>query len=215
MKVEIWSDVVCPWCFIGKRRFDKAVEQLRLDGITEPITVEFKAFQLDPTAPTGKPTPVIDAYAKKFGGQERAAQILNHVTKVAAEDGITFNMDIALRANTILAHRALHWVLVQAGAESQVVFKERLLAAYFTEGLDVGDLSVISQCASECGHDADALISYLEAGGGIEEVRHDLEGAMAREITAVPTFVIDDKYMVPGAQDSQFFINALKKILSR
>lgn len=215
MKVEIWSDVVCPWCFIGKRRFDKAVEQLRLDGITEPITVEFKAFQLDPTAPTGKPTPVIDAYAKKFGGQERATQILNHVTNVAAEDGITFNMDIALRANTILAHRALHWVLEQSGPEGQVAFKERLLSAYFTEGLDVGDISVIAQCASECGHDATALITWLEAGGGIDEVRQDLEGAMAREITAVPTFVIDDKYMVPGAQDAQFFVNAFKKILSR
>lgn len=215
MKVEIWSDVVCPWCFIGKRRFDKAVEELRTEGITEPIDVVFKAFQLDPTAPIGAPTPVVDAYAKKFGGQERATQILQHVTNVAAEDGITFNMDIALRANTILAHRALHWVLDLHGAEQQVRFKERLLSAYFTEGLDVGNTTTIAQCATECGFDADALLLWLEQGGGLDSVKEDLEGAMAREITAVPTFVIDDMYMVPGAQDSQFFVNALRKILSR
>ena len=102
---------MCPWCYIGKRRFEKAVAVLREKGVTEPIEVTYRAYQLDPTAPTGAGTPVRDAYAKKFGGRERAEQILGHVTKVASADGIEFRMDIALRANTLLAHRALHFAL--------------------------------------------------------------------------------------------------------
>jgi predicted DsbA family dithiol-disulfide isomerase len=215
MQVEIWSDVVCPWCFIGKVRFDKAVTILREKGITEPIDVVFRAYQLDPTAPIGAPTPVEDAYAKKFGGRERAQQILQHVTNVAAEDGIQFNMDIALRANTIQCHRALHWALTTLGAESQIKLKERLLKAYFTDGLDVGDTEVIVQCAGECGFDAHALNEWLIAGNGINEVQADLQGAAMREITAVPSFVINDQFLIPGAQDPEVFVNVIEKILSR
>lgn len=215
VRVEIWSDVVCPWCFIGKRRFDNAVAQLREKGVTEPIEVVFKAYQLDPTAPVGSPTPVVDAYAKKFGGRERAEQILQHVTSVAAGDDITFNMDIALRANTILCHRALHWVLENHGAEAQVTFKENLLSAYFTEGLDVGDLEVVLQRAISLGHDGEALRSWLEAGGGLAEVENDIKGAYEREVTGVPAFFIDDKYFIPGAQETDVFVKVLERILSQ
>lgn len=214
VRVEIWSDVVCPWCFIGKRRFDNAVAQLREKGVTEPIEIVFKAYQLDPTAPVGAPTPVVDAYAKKFGGRERAVQILQHVTSVAAGDDITFNMDIALRANTILCHRALHWVLEQHGADAQAVFKESLLNAYFTEGLDVGNVDVVLQRASTLGYDAAALRSWLEAGGGINEVEADIQGAYEREITGVPAFFIDDKYFIPGAQETDVFVKVLERILT-
>lgn len=215
MRVEIWSDVVCPWCFIGKVRFDKAVESLRAKGIEEPIDIVFRAYQLDPTAPTGTSTPVVDAYAKKFGGRERAEQILNHVTQVAASDGIEFNMDIALRANTINCHRSLHWALATYGADSQIAFKVRLLRAYFTEGLDVGDIAVIARCANECELDGNALTLWLEAGHGIDEVRADIEGAAMRDITAVPSFVINDQFMIPGAQDPEVFVNVLERILQK
>lgn len=215
MRVEIWSDVVCPWCFIGKVRFDKAVEILRAKGIDEPIDIVFRAYQLDPTAPTGTATPVVDAYAKKFGGRERAEQILAHVTQVAASDGIEFNMDIALRANTINCHRALHWALTTYGADSQIRFKHQLLRAYFTEGLDVGDAAVIARCATEANLDGAELITWLEAGHGIEEVRADIEGAAMRDISAVPSFVINDQFMIPGAQDPEVFVNVLERILQR
>lgn len=215
VRVEIWSDVVCPWCFIGKRRFDNAVAQLREKGVTEPIEIVFKAYQLDPTAPVGSPTPVVEAYAKKFGGRERAEQILQHVTSVAAGDGITFNMDIALRANTILCHRALHWVLENHGAEAQAAFKENLLSAYFTEGLDVGDLSTVLSRASAMGYDSHVLKDWLENGGGIEEVQSDIEGAYEREVTGVPAFFIDDKYFIPGAQETDVFVKVLERILSQ
>ncbi|MBU3748738.1 MAG: AMP-binding protein, partial [Burkholderiaceae bacterium] len=85
MKVEIWSDVVCPWCFIGKRRFDKAIATLRERGVTTPIEVVYRSYQLDPGAPVGDPVPAVDGYAKKFGGRERAEQIIGHVTRVAAQ----------------------------------------------------------------------------------------------------------------------------------
>lgn len=215
MRVEIWSDVVCPWCYIGKRRFEKAVAVLREKGVTEPIEVTYRAYQLDPTAPAGASTPVRDAYAKKFGGRERAEQILGHVTKVAAADGIEFRMDIALRANTVLAHRALHRALETGGPALQESLKERLLRAYFTEGLDVGDAATVARCAGEVGMDADDLAAWLDGDGGKAEVVADLRGAMDREISAVPTFVIDDRFMVPGAQDVDVFVNVLERVLAK
>lgn len=215
MRVEIWSDVVCPWCYIGKRRFEKAVAVLREKGVTEPIEVTYRAYQLDPTAPAGASTPVRDAYAKKFGGRERAEQILGHVTKVAAADGIEFRMDIALRANTVLAHRALHRALETGGPGLQDSLKERLLRAYFTEGLDVGDAATVARCAGEVGMDADDLAAWLDGDGGKAEVVADLRGAMDREISAVPTFVIDDRFMVPGAQDVDVFVNVLERVLAK
>ena len=215
MRVEIWSDVVCPWCFIGKRRFEKAIEAIRSKGHTEPIDIVYRAFQLDPTAPVGAPTPVVDAYAKKFGGQERAEQILNHVTKVAAEDDIEFKMNIALRANTIQAHRALHWTLINHGPVVQGQYKETLLLAYFTNGLDVGDSDVLAECASSIGLDGRALRSWLDTGEGMAEVLEDFEAAQARDIMAVPSFVIDNRFLIPGAQDVDVFVNVLERALAK
>ena len=215
VNVEIWSDVVCPWCFIGKRRFEAAVARLREKGVTEPINVVFRAYQLDPTAPVGAPTPVVDAYAKKFGGTERAIQILNHVTKVAAGDNIEFNMDIALRANTILCHRALHWALVTYGATQQNDLKEALLRAYFTDGKDVGNIAIVLECATEVGLDATHLEIFLNSNEGLQEVQQDFQTAIDMEISGVPCFVIDGRYMIPGAQDVDVFEQVLERVLSK
>ena len=175
----------------------------------------FKAYQLDPSAPVGQPTPVVEGYAKKFGGRERAEQILNHVTSVAAADDIEFNMDIALRANTILAHRALHWALEHHGAVTQAIFKERLMKAYFTDGLDVGNADVIAQCANEINLDGKTIRAWLDTNEGFDAVQEDLQGAAMREITAVPSFVIDDRFLIPGAQDVDVFVNVLERALTR
>ena len=218
VRVDVWSDVVCPWCFIGKRRFDRAVAILREKGVTAPIEVVYRAYQLDPTAPVADPTPVPDAYAKKFGGRDRAEQILAHVTGIAAAEGIEFRMHEALRANTTLAHRALHWslaVATGAGPDAQARLKESLLSAYFTEGRDVGDADVIARCADRAGLDGSALRTWLDGDGGKLEVVSDLRGAMDREITGVPAFVIDDAFLVPGAQDTETFVNVIERILAR
>lgn len=206
---------MCPWCYIGKRRFEKAVRALRAKGIEEPIDVVWRSYQLDPTAPAGSTTPAVDAYARKFGGRERAEQIIGHVSGVAAGDGIEFRMDRALRANTVLCHRALHWALTAHGEPAQGELKERLLKAYFTDGLDVGDADVIASCASELGLDGPALRAWLDTDGGKAEVVSDFEAAIKLEISGVPAFLIDGRYMVPGAQDVDVFVNVLERVLSR
>lgn len=215
MKVEIWSDVVCPWCYIGKRKFDRAVEMLRDKGITEPIDVTFRAYQLDPSAAPGATMPAIEGYARKFGGEERAQQIITHVTKAAAETGIEFRMDKALRANTMLAHRAIHFALTHHGSEVHHAVKERLMKAYFTDGLNVGDPDVVANCAAECGVDRESLRNWLDSSDGTDDVRADIEGAMMREISGVPAFVIDDQFLVPGAQEPETFVTIFEKVLAR
>ena len=127
VKVDIWSDVVCPWCYIGKRRFEAALR--RFPGAAD-VTVTFRAFQLDPSAPPGAATPVREVYERKFGPGQ-ADQIIDRVTAMAADEGLTFHMDRAVRANTLLAHRLL-WLAEQRGVQEAV--KERLLRAYFGDG---------------------------------------------------------------------------------
>lgn len=191
------------------------MERLRAKGITEHIEVVYRSYQLDPGAPVSDTTPAVDAYAKKFGGQERAAQIINHVTSIAAQDGITFNMNIARRANTILAHRVLHWVLITHGNEAQACAKESFLAAYFTHGSDISQFDTLRQALDSIEIDTAGLDEWLLGGGGETEFLNDLRDAQAREITAVPSFVINDQFIIPGAQDVEVFEQILTKMLSR
>jgi len=209
VEVEIWSDVVCPWCYIGKRRFEAAVSELA--GEID-VAVRFRPFQLDPTASPGKSGPVLDAYAKKFGGPERAHEIIDHVTSVAADSGIQFQMDRALRANTLLAHRLL-WVARATG--QQVAMKERLLQAYFIDGLDIGDPETLAACAAEIGLDRDRILAFLESDAGRDEIRREMQDAAEMEIAAVPTFVFDCKWMVPGAQDPDTFAQVLRTVVAK
>lgn len=209
LTVEIWSDVVCPWCYIGKRRFETAAEQLR-DEVD--LQVVYRPYQLDPTASPGKSQPVIEAYAKKFGGHERATQIIDHVSEVAAGEGLSFHMDKALRANTLLAHRLL---FLTEGTDQQYELKERLLKAYFVDGLDIGDPETLADCAAEVGMPREAVRAFLDSNDGIAEVQAMLRTAAEAEITAVPTFVFDGRWSVPGAQDPETFVNVIRRLLQR
>jgi predicted DsbA family dithiol-disulfide isomerase len=209
LTVEIWSDVVCPWCYIGKRRFEAAAAELSEEVDLEVV---FRPYQLDPAAAAGSSSPVIDAYAKKFGGAERAAQIIDHVTTVAAGEGLEFHMDRALRANTLLAHRLL---LLAERAGLQHALKERLLKAYFCDGLDIGDREQLAACAAEVGMDRSAARAYLDGDEGEADVQALLRMAAEAEITAVPTFVLDGRWAVPGAQDAQTFVTVIRRLLQR
>jgi predicted DsbA family dithiol-disulfide isomerase len=209
VSVEIWSDVVCPWCYIGKRRFEKVVEQLH-DEVQ--FQVVYRAYQLDPTASPGTATPVVEAYAKKFGGPERAEQIIGHVTTIAAEEGLEFHLERALRANTRLAHRLL-WLAEATG--QQAALKERLLRAYFVDGLDVGDPDVLADCAAEVDMPRERVRAFLDSDDGVDEVRAQLEFAAQAEITAVPTFVLDGKWAIPGAQDPDTFVQVVRRLLAK
>lgn len=214
--VDIFSDVVCPWCYIGKRRFEAGLAEATADGdLGVDFQIVFKPYQLDPTAAPGTAGPVIDAYARKFGGPDKAAQIIDHVTRTAAEDGLEFRMDRALRANTLLAHRLIWWATRPESPVTQDAMKERLLQAYFMDGTDVGDPEALADCAAEIGADRAEVVDFLESSEGTVEVAAELEHARDNGITAVPTYVFNDQWAVPGAQDSATFAKVLRKMAER
>ena len=213
MQVEIWSDVVCPWCYIGKRRFETALERVSSRRDTSSIEVVYRPYQLDATARQGQSQPVIEAYAKKFGGLERATEMIDRVTSVAAADGIEFRMDRALRANTLLAHRLLWFAETAHGPDRQIALKQRLLEAYFTDGLDIGSADVLADCAADVGIDRDEAAAFLAGDRGHGEVMEALATAAANGITAVPTFVFNGQWALPGAQDVELFERVIDKML--
>lgn len=213
MKVAIYSDVVCPWCSIGKARFEKALAQLPGE-VRNAISYEWRPYQLDPTAPA-TPTPVIDGYARKFGGPERAREIIDHVTRTAAADGITFNMDIAQRANTLDAHRLLWMALEDHGASTQDAVNQKLFAAYFEEGRNIADQVTLVAIAEGAGMDADRVAADLTGSRGRGEVLQELKEAADMGITAVPTFVIDGEWSIPGAQEPETFLRVFERLMAR
>lgn len=209
IRVEVWSDVVCPWCYIGKRRFERALREL--DGELE-IDVSYRPYQLDPTASLGKAEPVFNAYAKKFGGEDQAHKMIERVTSAAAEDGIEFRLDRALRSNTLLAHRLI-WLADQADSPvSQESIKERLLHAYFIDGLNIGDPEVLAECAAEVGFDREQVVAFLDSERGRAEVREQISQAAEMGVTAVPTYVVDGRWAIPGAQDTETFVRVLRQL---
>jgi predicted DsbA family dithiol-disulfide isomerase len=212
IQVEIWSDVVCPWCYIGKRRFERAVEQITGDV---DVATRYRAYQLDPTASPGRTMPVAEAYARKFGGPERAQAMIDRVTEVAAAEGLEFRLDRAQRANTLLAHRLI-WRAAQPDSPvGQAVLKERLLRAYFHDGLDIGDPVTLAECAADVGIDRASTLALLDSDTGRDEVADELRAAADAGITAVPTYVINGVWAVPGAQDSDTFVTVLRRVSER
>jgi predicted DsbA family dithiol-disulfide isomerase len=214
--VEVWSDVVCPWCYIGKRRFETAVDRLAHDaGFGHDIEVVYRPFQLDPTAAPGTTMPAAEAYARKFGGPERAAAIIDDITAVAAAEGLEFHLERAQRVNTRDAHRALWYALANGSPGAQAALKERLLAAYFTEGRNVADHEVLAVEAGRAGLDPDDVTRMLESEDGTADVTAALSVAAEAGITAVPTYVIDGRWSIPGAQDPDVFVQVLRRLADR
>lgn len=208
VRIDVWSDIVCPWCYIGKRRLEAAIELARDSHPDLEIELRYHAFQLDPKAPVGEDQLVLEVYEKKFGGVEQARQLIDHVTAEAAAEGLEFRLDIAKRSNTILGHRVLSYALEQ---DRQLDLKERLLSAYFTEGTAIGDLDVLLGLAADVDLDPEDLRIWLDNGGGETAVAEDLRLAADNEITAVPTFVFNQAYAVPGALDP----TALARVITR
>ena len=209
MRVEIWSDVVCPWCYIGKRRFEQALAGY---DHADQVDIVFRPYQLDPSAAPGSTMPVREAYARKFGGWERADQIIDHLTGVAAGDGLEFHLERAQRANTMLAHRLL-WAAEHSGTPGhQTDLKERLLQAYFVDGGNVADPDTLAELALAAGLAPDTVDAVLHGDHGLAEVRAQLDEAHDLGITAVPTFVFDGRWTVPGAQDPEVFLTVLRRV---
>jgi predicted DsbA family dithiol-disulfide isomerase len=215
MKVEIWSDVVCPWCYIGKRRFEAA-----LAGFphSDQVEVEWKAFELDPTiesAPAGTvvgPRDQATRLAEKYGTDVDSAQrMVDNVVAQAAADGLEYRLDRAIPANTVDAHQVIHLAGLR-GVQDAV--NERLLRAYFTEGEAVGDRGTLVRLAAEAGLDADEVRGALDEGRYVGAVRADEAEAQALGIRGVPFFVVDRRYGVSGAQPAEVLRQVLDKAWS-
>ena len=192
------------------RRGDRDARR-RPDFDTE-IEVVYRPFQLDPNAPPGTTMPVAEAYARKFGGPERAAAIIANITAIAADEGLDFHLDRAQRANTRDAHRLLWYAETSGPPGAQDALKERLLAAYFVEGRNVGDPDVLVEVAAGAGLDTEGVRALLDGDAGQAEVAEALAYAAEAGITAVPTYVIDRRWSIPGAQDPAVFVQVLQRM---
>lgn len=206
MDIQVWSDVVCPWCYIGKKRLEKA-----LADFPGEVTVTFRAYQLDPS-PVPAPVRTKDAMAAKFGGPARAEQMFAHVASIAAGDGLRLDFDRAIAANTFEAHRLIAWA---AGQGRQADLLDALQRVHFTEGVDLGSRPALAAVAGSIGLDAMAAQAFLESPAGTDAVNTDLAEARELGITSVPTFVIDGKYAIQGAQESATIRSALEEITRR
>jgi predicted DsbA family dithiol-disulfide isomerase len=201
MRIDIWSDVVCPWCAIGMARFERALDQF--DG---EVSIRLHPFQLDPEAPIPG-VPARERYAKKFG--DEAPAILERVTAAANDEGLRFDFDRALTANTFDAHRAMAFARA-SGKDREL--EQALFVAYFTDGRDVSDRGTLIEIASVLGLDGNALAAHLAGNAGVDELRRELEDSFERGITAVPTFVFEEEFAVPGAVDTTTFLRMLEQM---
>ena len=210
MKVDIWSDVVCPWCYIGKRRFEQA---LRGFEHADAVTVAWHAFELDPSAPVvhGE-TDYVARLAGKYGmTYERAREMVDGMTATAKAAGLDFDFAIARAGNTFDAHRVLH-LARRRGVQDAV--KERFLRATFTEGRAIADRETLIELAVDAGLDGDEVAEVLRTDAGAREVRTDEAQARQLGITGVPFFVIDERYGVSGAQTPEVLTSALEQAWS-
>ena len=205
LKVDIWSDIACPWCYIGKRKFELAVEQFTADG--REVEVEFHSFELAPDTPVDFEGSEIDfLVANKGMPADQVEQMLSQVSSIASSVGLNYNFDRVQHTNTVRAHQALH---LAKSKGLQVELKERLLKAYFEEGRHVGRAEDLADLAAEVGLDRDEVLTALESEEFLPDVRADIAQARTYGISGVPFFVLDGKYGVSGAQDPQAFVQAL------
>src|SRR5690625_264044 len=204
MKIDIWSDFVCPWCYIGKRRLEAAVKEF--DGEVE---LRWHSFQLDPSAPKKGDPDLVGSLAKKYGmSRERAQAMTNQVTTTGAAEGLEINFDKAVTGNTFDAHRLFH-LAKEKGLQPEM--KERLMAAYFTEGRDVADAETLVELALEVGLEEDDVRATLSSDSYEQDVRADINQARQIGVTGVPFFLINGKYGIPGAQPPEVILQALQQ----
>ncbi len=203
--MEIWSDVVCPWCYVGTRRFERAVEETGLD-----VEVVYRSFELDPRVPKGADGPLlVDYLERKFGDASRVRAAHARLADAGAELDIDFRWSGMRRSNTFDAHRLLAWALHRAGAEAQRALKRALLRAYFTDNLDVADHRVLVELAVEAGLDREAAAALLASDDEADFVRAEREEAHGNGINAVPTFIVEGQWMLQGALDTEQWVKAL------
>ena len=208
MLVEIYSDIVCPWCYIGQHQFAEALER---SPYGDEIETTWRAFQLDPRAPA-EPTSLFSAYAKKFGGEAQAEAIISRITGAAEGVGLEMRLDHALRVNTFDAHR-LVWSAHET--DLQWSLERRLMEAYFVEGRNVADHSTLIDIAEEVGLDPIEVERFLDSPAGGAEVLAEIAQAAERDVLAVPNFFFAGQVGIPGAQDVETFERIIDRAMQR
>jgi predicted DsbA family dithiol-disulfide isomerase len=204
VRVEVWSDVVCPWCYVGKRRLESALE--RFDRRDE-VEVVWRSFELDPAAPRERESSAAEHLARKYGmSAEQVAASWARLTAVADAEGLEFHHDRARGGSTFDAHRLIH-LGAEHGLQDEV--KERLLRGYFTESLPIGAPEVLERLGVEAGLPPHEIAEVLATDRFADAVREDERRARLLGIAGVPFFAIDDRYGVSGAQSADLLLEAL------
>ena len=212
IKIDIWSDIACPWCYIGKRKFENgAAAFARKTGEDAPdVVIEYHSYELSPDTPVDFDGSEIDFLATHKGlPAEQVTQMLDRVSGIAGETGLDYNFDTLKHTNTVKAHQLLHYAKAHG---KQIEAKERLLKAYFTEGKHVGRVADLADLAAEIGLDRDDVVRALEADEYLAAVRADQALGQEYGIQGVPFFVIDGKYGVSGAQEAETFAGVLDQV---
>jgi len=206
MKVEIWSDVMCPFCYIGKRRFEDALQQF---GSKNQVEVEWKSFQLNPDMKTDPSVNISQYLADVKGWTLDYAQQMNaNITQMAAEVGLTYDFDRAIVANSFNAHRFSHFAKQHGLGDAA---EEQLFKAYFTLGKNTEDIETLADLGQEIGLNRDEVIAMLNTTQYADDVKHDIAEAQQLGIRGVPFFVMNNKYAVSGAQVVPVFTQTLEK----
>jgi predicted DsbA family dithiol-disulfide isomerase len=207
MKVEIWSDIVCPFCYIGKRKFEKALETF---DAKEQVEIEWRSFQLDPEMDNVEGKSIHAYLAERKGcSLEEATQMNETMANMAKEVGLEYNFDNAIINNTLNAHRVIHFAKTK-GLQSEM--KERLFHAYYTEGKDIADVLTLAQLANELGLDSNEIKAMLSTDTFVNEVQLDQYYAQQVGARGVPFFVFNNKYAVSGAQPTGVFKEVIEKV---
>lgn len=208
LTIEIVSDVVCPWCFIGKRRLETALAMVRRDIPDFTCQTIWRPFFLNPdTPPAGEP--YLPFLVNKFGSREKVEELFDRVREAGRAYGIDYAFEkIALRANTLKAHRLLHWAQAKGNADALI---ERLFAAQFQRGEAVGDPETLVKIATECGYDAKEVAAYLASDRDADIVRQRESEARQMGITMIPTFILAGKQIIVGAEDPAILAEGIRR----
>jgi predicted DsbA family dithiol-disulfide isomerase len=205
MTIDVYADIACPWCYVGRARLKQALEQ-RADL---DVTLRWRPFQLQPDMPpAGRDFRTV--LAQKFGGWDRARRLFDRIRELGSEMDLTFDFDaIEVAPNTADAHRLVLWAQDRDGAAAADAMATALFRAYFSEGRNVSDADVLADCAAETGLDRDAARTLLDGPDYADAVRESQQQAQRRGITGVPCYVFDDAHAVTGAQPTEAFVEAL------
>jgi len=209
LRIDVWSDIACPWCYVGKRRLEAALARLTREGHAPPVEVVWRAFELDPSAPRERPADVgyAERIATKYGSSVKEAEgMISRMTDVARADGLDFRFDRIRPGNTFDAHRVIH-LAAERGVQDAV--KERYLLAYMTEGEPIADPDALVRLAAEAGLDAEEVRATLASDAYAAEVRADEEEARELGINGVPFFVVGGRYAISGAQPADLLHRAI------